>query len=226
MPSLLIASMPRSASASLVSTLSETLGMPVLRVSAGRFPRWMIVKEWLNNLTAGGAVLHDHFGANEMNLRILGECGVREVFVQIRDPRAAAASFIKFRDAESMPVLMPGELKARISEAYFEAYVPWLKAWFEQARRLDGQTRVKWIDSARVRCDCRRLVAEMLEALPEHPSALKVAIANFTERRANFQQGDDNAWRAVFNEREQSRMWEALGEPLADFLASFLKINP
>ena len=86
-PSLVIASMPRSASASLTQTLATALDIPIMRVSCGRYPNSYLIPRWLlNEFSRGGAVLHDHFGALPYNLAALRESGVCDVFV--RCPRS------------------------------------------------------------------------------------------------------------------------------------------
>ena len=90
MPSIFIVTMARSGSASLVQTLATALDVPVMRISSHR----KIVPRWLDCFSSGGAILHDHFGPLPYNLKTLRESGVRQIFVRVRDPRAAAASAV------------------------------------------------------------------------------------------------------------------------------------
>jgi hypothetical protein len=76
-PSFVVASMPRSGSASLTQTLANLLAAPIMRVSCGHFPYFYLVPGWLNSFSRGGAVLHDHFAALPFNLMTLREGGVR-----------------------------------------------------------------------------------------------------------------------------------------------------
>jgi hypothetical protein len=91
-PPILVACMPRSASATLTYTLARALDLPVLHISAGSFPNHFLVPSWLNMFLEGGAITQDHFAANDFNLGVLQGRGPRDIFVLIRDPRAAARS--------------------------------------------------------------------------------------------------------------------------------------
>ena len=85
-PSILISSMPRAASASLVQSIVTTLDIPILRFSAGKFANYVVIPRWLSLFLQGGAVAHDHFGATPFNLRALEDCDVKDVFVLIDRP--------------------------------------------------------------------------------------------------------------------------------------------
>src|SRR5262249_15060112 len=64
MPPILIACMPRAASATLAHTIAQLLDMPVLRLSIGRFPDYYLAPPWLDAFQQGGAITQDHFGAS------------------------------------------------------------------------------------------------------------------------------------------------------------------
>jgi hypothetical protein len=73
-------------------TLARALDVPVLHISAGSFPNHFLVPSWLDMFLEGGAITQDHFAANDFNLGVLQGRGSRDIFVLIRDPRAAARS--------------------------------------------------------------------------------------------------------------------------------------
>ena len=91
-PALVLACMPRAASAALTHTLAKITGAPLFRVSLGRFPNYGLVPVWLQRFLRGGGVLHDHFGASYFNLGVLRDFGLKRVHLLVRDPRPAAAS--------------------------------------------------------------------------------------------------------------------------------------
>lgn len=91
-PSVVIASMPRSGSASLVQTIAATLGIPTMRASCGQFPQFQLVPRWFHAASSGGAAFHDHFHASAENLELIRGGGITKLFVRVRDPRAAACS--------------------------------------------------------------------------------------------------------------------------------------
>ena len=130
-PPILIACMPRSASATLTYTLARALDIPVLHISAGSFPNHFLVPSWLNMFLEGGAITQDHFAANDFNLGVLQGRGPRDIFVLIRDPRAAARSQVhhlaRGRDGGGEP------LARRIERQCSENFIPWLQAWIDCA---------------------------------------------------------------------------------------------
>jgi hypothetical protein len=211
-PSILTNSMPRSASATLATLLSQQFDVPVLRVSVGDFPRYIIVPSWLDMFLGGGAVNHDHFGATSFNLQTLSKTGVRDLFVLIRDPRAAAASAVSFR--RSAGGAETGlSFEEEVVAALQNSFLPWLNGWITYAADAGGDVRVHWL---------------FWKDLCERPGYVvnqicKVAgIANFELRpsdvRENFVTGDDRSWRNNISPAVQRIAWEALGSGIADLI--------
>ena len=112
MPPILIAAMPGAGSASLTQSIAATLAMPIVRLSAGDFPDYITMPSWLERFSVGGALTHDHFGATPFNLGVLEAVGWKEVFVLIRDPRAAAAALAR-KEAAAYGRVPAGEAGAR-----------------------------------------------------------------------------------------------------------------
>jgi hypothetical protein len=143
-PSLVIAAMPRSASASLTQTLATMLDAPLMRVSCGQLTTYYLVPRWLNCFSPGGAVLHDHFGATPFNLKTLQECGCSEVFVRVRDPRPAAASMANLLNRRfGAPDNVDGERQIiQLCEQYF---IPWVSDWLAVAADAKPSVKVHWL---------------------------------------------------------------------------------
>ena len=143
LPPILIACMPRSASATLTYTLARALDIPVLHISAGSFPNHYLVPSWLNMFLEGGAITQDHFAANDFNLGVLQGRGPRDIFVLIRDPRAAARSQVhhlaRGRDGGAEP------LARRIERQCTENFIPWLQAWIDCANNKKLPFRIHWL---------------------------------------------------------------------------------
>jgi hypothetical protein len=200
-PAVLLASMPRSASAALTQTLAEILRAPLFRISLGPFPHSELVPVWFRRFLRGGAILHDHFGATEFNIDLLRAHGVQTVNVLIRDPRAAAASYAKHWTKVAA--------KGRSLEfCYEEHYIPWLQGWLDADKRSD--IAIRWIRSADVTASpdsLRAVLASILEADKDRfagPIAAAMLVA------ANFVTGDPDAWRASASPALQKKMWDLL----------------
>jgi hypothetical protein len=205
-PSIIIAAMPRSASASLTQTIARFLDMPSMRVSCGRFPDFHIVPRWLNAFTPGGAILHDHFGAGPYNLEVLRDGNVREVFVRVRDPRPAACSHVRLSDMQYATVGKEG-YEERVILQYEETFIPWLMQWIAAAE-ADAGLQVCWL-----RQPCTAVVEAAREVLSHlarrNPALESYAEAVIPELKANIVVGNDHAWRDVISAAGQSRLWAA-----------------
>ena len=158
LPPILIACMPRSASATLTYTLARALDIPVLHISAGSFPNHFLVPSWLNMFLEGGAITQDHFAANDFNLGVLQGRGPRDIFVLIRDPRAAARSQVhhlaRGRDGGAEP------LARRIERQCTENFIPWLQAWIDCANNKKLPFRIHWLTYRRGLPGSRRHLAQ------------------------------------------------------------------
>jgi hypothetical protein len=106
---VLIACQPRSASATLTHSLGRLFDIPVPHLSIGDFPNYYLAPSWLDMFLEGGAISQDHFGATEFNVGVLSSRGPRDLFVLVRDPRAAAASLVHYRSRQAWPIEEPFE---------------------------------------------------------------------------------------------------------------------
>jgi len=166
MPPLLIAAMPCSAGATLTQTLSMHLNMPVLRLSVGLVN---LVPSWVKFFADGGALTHDHFAASTFNLKVLGDCGIRDVFILVHDPRAAAASVISLTATDASRQtgadVSPEGYEAQVLGIFARGYVPWLDDWLACASQPPAGLRVHWIMSTDVRSRIGDVVSNMCETL-------------------------------------------------------------
>jgi hypothetical protein len=199
-PSLLIAAMARSGSASLVQTLATTLDVPIMRISSHRH----IVPRWLDCFCRGGAILHDHFGALPYNVKTLGEKGVRRIFVRARDPRAAAASAVGLSNRKFGP---PQDIdyESQVIRLAEQSFIPWVADWI--AAQSDFE--VHWLlepSSA-----TPKMARDVLAALaPEYPVLERYLSTDVAEVTANFITGDRDAWRKQIGAGGQERLWDAM----------------
>jgi hypothetical protein len=200
-PAIVLASMPRSASAALTQTLAEIMRAPLFRISLGPFPNSEFAPMWLQRFLRGGGILHDHFGASAFNIGLLRDFGVKKVNVLVRDPRAAAASYAKHW-------LNIGAKVGSLELFYTEHYIPWLRDWLGADKR--GEIDIRWIRSADVTAgpeSLRTVLASILEGT-EHGFAASIGAAELVA--ANFVKGDPDAWRAFASPALRKKMWDLL----------------
>ena len=215
-PSILIASMPRSASASLSQTLAALLDVPIMRLSCGRYPSFYVIPRWLNSFSPGGAVSHDHFGAIPFNLETLRAGNIPDVFVRVRDPRSACASSVQLSDRKFRQEGRT-DYEDRMVRLYQDAYIPWFNAWIAAASDPGAATKVHWL--AQTLDTTGDATRQILSTLAEkHPALEPYSRAGFAEIRANFVSGDDEAWRTRISPQGHDRLWDATPEAVRDLL--------
>jgi hypothetical protein len=95
---------------------------PIEHVCLGEFPDdHFVVPSWLDMFLEGGAVTQDHFTLNDFNRGVLSARGRRDIFVTIRDPRAAASSHVHMRSA--MGYRGSGPLQQRIERECLNGFI-------------------------------------------------------------------------------------------------------
>src|SRR5262249_43584553 len=120
-----------------------------MHVSAGQFPDYFLVPSWLDMFLEGGAITQDHFGANPFNVGVLHGRGPRDIFVLVRDPRAAARSRVHFQATKDLSGDGPPDL--RIRRECVENFIPWLQGWIDCSKATEHLLRVHWLTYREVR---------------------------------------------------------------------------
>lgn len=209
MPALLLACMPRSASATLTYTLGRALGIPVLHLSAGRFPNYFLVPPWLDMFLEGGGITQDHFGASDFNIGVLRARGPRDIFVLVRDPRAAARSQAHYLARDGGDGGDP--LSLRIERHCIGSFIPWLQGWIDCARNPDLPFRIHWLTFREVCDDPAAVLRRISAALAEdHPAMAPFAdCRSLDEVRVHFVEGNDDAWQREVDYEARERLWAA-----------------
>ena len=217
-PPILIACMPRSASATLAYTLARAIDIPVMHISAGNFPDRYLVPSWLDMFLEGGAITQDHFAASDFNLGVLQGRGPRDIFVLIRDPRAAARSqahhLARGRDSGGEP------LAHRIERQCTENFIPWLQGWIDCANDEKLPFRIHWLTYREVCQDpgaILRKIAGVLGADNKTIAAFAHA-HSLREERMHFVDGHDDAWRREVGSSRRDLLWQACTSEMKSML--------
>ncbi len=200
LPSFLISSMPRSASAFFSQTVSNLLDIPVFRLSLAGTRDYWLMRQWVNSFTPGGGITHDHFGATSFNINVLQKCNIRDVFVLVRDPRASAVSRGKMKYG--------AKATAALCDYFFvNYYLPWLSSWVAIDEDPDAPVKVHWIRSDEVRYNTAAVVRELFEfQVSSYPALEPYLNVPPPPVSANFNHGDDNRWRD-FVPAEMAEQW-------------------
>jgi hypothetical protein len=217
-PAILMACMPRSASATLTYSLANMLDMPVLHTSIGRFPDYFIAPSWLDMFLEGGAVTQDHFMPNAFNAGVLKGRGRRDIFVTIRDPRAAARSWVHW--LARWGSTGPTSIEEQIERECTENFIPWLQSWVDQLHDKSVPYRIHFIKFADITGDLKGIVHHIagMAQSGAPASGSNLDRAQFEEVKIHFKEGDDNAWRSEVSEATAKRLWEACSPEIRELL--------
>jgi len=218
-PPILFSCMPRSASATFTHIFGHVLDTPVLRICVGRFPNYFFAPSWLDMFLEGGAITQDHFGASDFNLGVLSQRGSRDIFVLVRDPRAAARSQFHY---QSRAVVDDRQfVEAGIERECISHFIPWLQGWIDCSKNPTVPFRIHWLTYREVCTDPAAAVRKVVGVLRAQYPALsayadceKVPII-----KLHYVTGDDNAWRAEVGEQARERLWIACTPDMRSLLA-------
>jgi hypothetical protein len=218
MPAVLFACMPRSASATLTHSLARLVDAPVLHTAIGVFPNYFIAPSWLDAFIEGGAVTQDHFMLNDFNFGVLKARGPRDVFVTVRDPRAAARSQVHWlsrwgnTDAAT--------LEQRIERQCVDNFAPWLQNWIDRSRDPTSPLRIHMFEFQDIVRDLPGTVRQIAQKLRhEFPAmAVHAECVDVEEVRIHFKEGDDEAWRSEVGEATRQRLWDACTPDIRELL--------
>ena len=211
-PSVLIVSLMKSASALLTIAISQTFDVPVLRVSLGEGMQSVIVRKWAEQFARGGATTHEHFQAIDLNLNTLKDAGIREMWVQIRDPRDAAYSARKMEESWVLPrrVAPQAETNLNREEQFIATCLmlsQWIDGWVTASQTHDRQIEIKFITFREVTSD---LAGAIRKIFAHCPGAADRAIDQWTGTGPNFRRGISGEWRDHYSSGVRAAVWSKI----------------
>ncbi len=184
-----IVAMPKSASSFISSIMSSLTNMPIVRTTFGQFPKLVVVPRWINNLREFGGVTHDHVLPTRWTLECIVSAGITDIFVQYRDPRAAAWSACMQNPELPMTERFLSHLK------WFNE---WLVGWLE-IRDLGMSFRLHFLGYDEIRNKPKQVFRSILDATDYtiKPGVLDATLDRaFSEmHRYNFRSGNPDEWK-------------------------------
>lgn len=232
LPTLLLATLPKSASESIWNKLAEGLNLAQCHFSLGLFPECTLVPARVHAAATGGLIVKEHIGATPHNLETLARDGLTRVIVHHRDPRQATLSWAHFARDDINQRLMaplwrkivpPADILARdlsaILDWCLEYYLPlliqFLRAW--RAVEADPKQPISVLFSSfeQFRTDPDGYFDRVLSFYDiEKKNYADAAEAEVVHLR----KGRVDEWRSVFTAAQQRRAWERIP---ADMAADF-----
>ena len=232
MPTMLLTTLPKSASESIWNKLAQGLGLAQCHLSLGLFPECTLVPARVRATAGGGIIVKEHIGPSAHNLETLARHGLRRIIVHHRDPRQATLSWAHFVRDDIQQRLMaplwrkivpPTEILAHDLGAildwclahYLPLLIEFLHAW--RAVEADPKQSISVLFSSfeqfRVDPDVYfDRVLSFYDIGKEHYA--KAAEAEVVHLR----KGHLDEWRSVFTQTQQQRAWEQIP---ADMAADF-----
>jgi hypothetical protein len=143
LPSIVVATLPKSASISVANIFNSGFNLPSFAYSLADIE---IVESWARDYARGGACHVTHLLPTRKNIRRLKSCGVDRLIVHVRDPRQALLSWVHHvvRYPASLPHLLRGGFQensiADRIEAVMETYIrdiQWIEGWLDAEEEIE-----------------------------------------------------------------------------------------
>jgi hypothetical protein len=216
-PGAVLISMPRSASGFLTHGLSHAARVPVLRITVGEGLYSVPVPRWVRQVARGSATTHEHIAPAAINLAALREGGLRDAWIQVRDPRDAAFSSLVMEGPigfEPSPAFQGEQGFLSLSTTL----ATWIDGWMTAAQDPACGFKIHFLRFEEVTSDLpsaiRRILAE--RCTPE----IAERAQGYLGRRVpiNFRKGTGQEWRSRFSPDACEQAWEAIPPKVRSFL--------
>jgi hypothetical protein len=228
--SMVISTLPKSASESIWNRLAEGLGLAQCYLSLGLFPDCCLVPARAAEAARGGLVTKEHIAPTAHNLATLARSGIDRVIVHHRDPRQATLSWTHFaRDDVNQRLMAPlwrkivppaqvlnQDLGAQIDWC-IENYLPLLVRFLADWRAADADPErpisALFMSFETFRVEPARYFDRVLEfyGVPRERFAADAEAAV-----VHLRKGQIDEWRGVFSAAQRRRAWDLIPEDMAE----------
>jgi hypothetical protein len=231
-PTMLITTLPKSASESIWNKLAEGLGLGQCYLSLGLFPDCTLIPARVRRASGGGLIVKEHVAPTTHNLDTLTASGLNRVIVHHRDPRQATLSWAHFaRDDINQRLMAPLWRKivppsavlardlAAILDWCIEHYLPLLIAFLRDWQAVERERRlgmsVMFLSFEQFRTNPN---AYFDRVLGFYGIAKDLFAAAAEAETVHLRKGQVDEWRGVFSAAQQQRAWDRIP---ADMAAAF-----
>lgn len=105
--SILIATLPKSGTVYIRTSLADALNWPTLEIKTGRLNDSVLIPEAMEEFSRGRYVASAHLPPTWGNRYLLKHFGIDDIVVHVRDPRSAVLSWTHFLEQELAPKPVP-----------------------------------------------------------------------------------------------------------------------
>lgn len=193
LPPVLLVTVPKSASETVWSRLSEGLRLPRAHLSLGLFPHCLLLPDRLQAFARGGIAAKEHIRPTRHHLRALAETGVRRLVVHLRDPRQCLLSWAHFvledvsrrrlgplwRDTVPPKTVLDAGIAAVLDwclDHVLPLHVAFVRDWLVAAREREGP-EIRFTTFEDFRAEPDGLLAALLEWFGVDPADFDAAAA-------------------------------------------------
>lgn len=230
LPSILLSTLPKSASESIWNKLAQGLGLAQCHFSLGLFPDCTLVPARVKATAGGGVIVKEHLAPTPYNLEVLAAHGFERVVVHLRDPRQATLSWVHFARDDINKRLMaplwrkivpPGTVLGRDLEAQIDwcidRYLPYLigflRDWLTIEAEPLGRPEVLFVTFETYRREPATYIERVLKF---HGIAPGLFGPQAESEVVHLRKGLIDEWRDVFSERQHRRAWEQIPRDMAE----------
>jgi hypothetical protein len=232
LPSLLINTVPKSASESIWNKLAEGLGLAQCHLSIGLFPNCCLVPARLRTAAEGGIIAKEHLPATAFNVKLLAEHGLKRMVFHVRDPRQATLSWAHFvRDDVSMRLMGPlwrkivppadvlrQDLEKVIDwsiDNYLPLLVEFIQGWQRVGKDPDRALEVKFMSFETFLGAPEAYFDQVIEFTGIDPTQFA---ADAEAEIVHLRKGEREEWRGAFTEAQTERAWALMAPEPAEAL--------
>ena len=230
LPSILITTMPKSASESIWNKLTQGLGFGQCYLSLGLFPDCCLIPSRVAAASKGGVVTKEHIGPTSHNLSALAHAGIDRLVVHHRDPRQATLSWAHFaqddinkrlmaplwRQIVPPAAVLDQSLSAQIDwclEAFMPRLIDFLSRWREVAQDPEQSLSVLFMSFETFRTDPTGYFNQVLDF---YGIPLDEFAPEAEAETVHLRKGQIDEWRGVFSEAQRRRAWELIPGDMAE----------
>ena len=230
LPSILINTVPKSASESIWNRLAEGLGLAQGHISVFLYPDCSVVPSRTAFAARGGLISKEHLPASAHNLSILAEHDFRRIVFHLRDPRQVIVSWAHFvRDDVSMRLMGPLWRKVvpphRVLSADMSTLLDWcidnflplllefVEGWRRVAADETSGFRVRFFSFERFLDEPQGYLDDAMAFLEIDPASFR---AEARAEVVHLRKGEKDEWRGVLSSKQKARAWDLIPTALAE----------
>ncbi|MDX1401779.1 MAG: hypothetical protein R3245_07645 [Kiloniellales bacterium] len=226
--SILINTVPKSASESIWNRLASGLGLAQGHISLCLYPDCTVIPARAGFAANGGLIAKEHLPATPHNLAALSDAGFKRVIFHLRDPRQVLVSWAHFvKDDVSMRLMGPlwrkvvppatvlgGGLEAILDwcvDGFLPQLIGFVEGWQKAAEDPNQQMDVKFLAFETFLKDEEDYIGEALSFLGIDPQSFDWTARSET---VHLRQGEAEEWRDVLTSRQKEKAWSLIPRDL------------